>query len=126
MIRIYALSEPVTGELRYVGQTALTLENRLKSHTWDSTLAHKNHRTKWLKKLISQGLLPIIELLEEVSESEANDAERFWITQFKALGCRLINVQEGGIGWTRGQKRPGLHTPESRAKTSKALKGRKK
>lgn len=116
MAFIYALSDPRTDEVRYVGQTAEQPETRLRKHTWPSTLRReRNHRTKWVNSLIADGVQPKIEVVEVVSEDQKDEAERFYIAYFRSLGFQLVNQQEGGEGWTKGQKRGPLDEAHRRA-----------
>ncbi len=123
---VYTLSDPRTDELRYVGQTAEAPEVRLRKHCWPSTLKREVcHRTKWIKSLIVAGVLPKIEVVEEVSSADVDGVERFYIEYFKSLGFRLVNQQSGGDGWPKGMKRR-PHTDAEKKAISVALKGRRK
>jgi hypothetical protein len=122
---IYALLDPETGKIRYVGK-AKNLGNRLSRHLRDKTV---NHRTSWIKNLASRGLQPAMELLDTVPVSEWQFWEREYIRVFRALGMNLVNSTDGGDGVSgevlarlsqsmRGNKF-GLghrHTPEAREK----------
>jgi hypothetical protein len=92
-IKIYTLSHPITNEIRYVGQTKNTLEERLKGHLKSK---EKVYRVYWIKLLIKEGLIPKIEIIEEVEKDEASFSERFWISMFKNWGFRLCNLTSGG------------------------------
>ena len=92
---IYTLSHPVTSEIRYVGKTTKSLKRRLECHLADR---RNNHRTCWIKSITNIGLLPIIELVEEVDNSDWQLLEKYWIAQFKNWGFNLVNSGEGGEG----------------------------
>lgn len=95
---IYALSDPRTGELRYVGKTTRSLESRLRAHVKD---CHRyiNHCAHWVLGLRKRGLKPVAEVVEACATLEdLDDAERFWIEQLRALGFRLTNLADGGGG----------------------------
>lgn len=92
-IKIYTLSHPITNEVRYVGQTKNTLEERLRGHLKSKENVYRIH---WLKSLIKEGLIPKIEVIEEVEKNEASFSEMFWISMFKSWGFRLCNLTEGG------------------------------
>ena len=115
---IYSLSDPINSEVRYVGKTT-NMKKRLRDHLRDR---RNNYKTSWISSLLNDGKLPIIESLEEVEgadESVWQEAERFWITSLRFLGCRLVNLVDGGIG--------GINpSAETRLKHSLAMKGKKK
>lgn len=97
-ILIYVLCCPLTGAIRYVGKTRMTLAERLSQHLrWYKT----DHKTSWLKSLAKQGLKPIIREIERIENSDDRDwqrRERFWIQHFRNEGCNLTNMEEGGLG----------------------------
>lgn len=114
---VYSLSHPVTGEVRYVGKS----ERGLKRPRQHGTLSNlrKTHLpvVRWIKKLRDQGLDYVIEVVEEFPDrSSLMEAERFYIAYFRSLGFRLLNLCEGGEGFT------GRHTEEVRRKIGEASK----
>ncbi len=113
-IHIYVLKDPETGEVRYVGKTKLTLEQRLNSHLRRKS---KNHKGCWINSLKNRNLIPVIESIERVSDETWSEREIYWIQYYKDLGTRLTNSVEGGMG---------CHNPsaEVRAKISAANKRR--
>lgn len=114
-IKIYTLSHPETGEVRYVGKTKYTLSKRLSQHICEKRV---NKRTCWIKSITNNGLIPKIELLESCGESDWIDIERFYISYFRYIGVRLVNATGGGDGIE--------FTKEIRDKISKSLKGKKR
>lgn len=111
---IYALCEPGTRTIRYIGKSS-NLERRLREHVlispnYDSHLGH------WVNKLLDQKLEPAMIFLKEVPETEWEDWERCYIRNAKMLGFKLVNGTEGGEGIT--------FTPEIRKKISVALTGK--
>ena len=136
---IYSLSDPRTGEIRYVGKSCCGLARpfrHLKS-------VGRTHKDKWVRSLQSEGFQPLIEVIEDFPTPDVVDeAERFWISQLRSLGFRLTNHTDGGEGslgritsqatrdkiglansghthWL-GRK----HTPESKAKIALAAANR--
>lgn len=108
-ISIYALCEPGTDEIRYVGQTSLPIHRRLASHMTPSELNNGTYKSNWLRKLVRSGQKPELYLLETVAASQLVEAETRWIAQCKAWGCRLTNATLGGEGcaghkWSEEQK----------------------
>ncbi len=87
---IYALKEPSTGEVRYVGCSQYP-ERRLAWHLYAPT---NPELVLWLTDLQEQGLKPSQEILESLgnSRAEAEYQEVFWIN--KHAGKRLLNIQD--------------------------------
>lgn len=93
MVKIYTLSHPVTNEIRYVGKTKFSLNDRLCKHL---ITKENNHRSKWIHSLTKIGLKPKIEILEEVLESNWQQTEQYWIAQLRAWNFNLVNLTNGG------------------------------
>jgi GIY-YIG catalytic domain len=111
-IYIYALLDPRTKQVRYVGETAN------KSRRWYEHLRYPagTAKRKWVLDLRSQGLEPLFEILEVVTEETRDDRERFWIEYYGGIQ-NLLNAHPGGrknkdysiIACSlKGRKRPGL------------------
>lgn len=100
---IYTLRDPRTHNIVYVGK-ADNLEKRLNVH-----LKEKGHYPKvyWIKKLIRNGLIPSIDVLDVVLKSEWQFWERYWIQQLKSWGIRLLNKTNGGEGGDTGITKEG-------------------
>jgi hypothetical protein len=92
-IKIYTLSDPITNEVRYIGQTKHSLEERLKGHLKSK---EKVWRVYWIKSLKEKNLIPKIELIEEVDKSLGSQTEIYWISMFKYWGFNLTNLTDGG------------------------------
>lgn len=93
-IYIYSLKNPITNEIRYIGKTG-DLHRRLQNHISHS----KNLNTRvgnWIKSLIKDNLLPIIEIIEECNEDIWQEKEIYWIKYYKDLGYNLVNYSKGG------------------------------
>ncbi len=130
--RIYGLTDPVTGDVRYVGQTTQSLQDRLCQH---ATSKQRTHTVSWISSLAARGLRPNICELDTAEDREKLDAaECRWIDQAKAIGWRLTNHRAGGSNgipdqfarksMSAGQKRR-FARAEEREKTSKSSWGRK-
>jgi len=118
---IYGLFDPRDGELRYIGKSEAGLKRRLAEHLMPSYLATPSHKNSWIKGLLAEGVQPVGVVLQRLSTSaELCDAERYWITFFRAQGCRLTNMTDGGEGFG---KRP--VSAETRAKMRAAKLGKK-
>ncbi len=98
--KVYALSHPITNEIRYIGYTVESLNERLRCHIKDIDKKSLNsHKNKWLRKLKSENLLPNIILLESYDTTkEAKFNEVRLIFEYRLLGYRLTNNTDGGDG----------------------------
>lgn len=96
MVTIYGLIDPRNNELKYVGKTVKSLSVRLSAHISESKRDGKSKRDRWVNKLSSLKLRPEIFVIETVESDSWKDAEKFWISYFKSLGCDLVNFLEGG------------------------------
>lgn len=131
-VLIYTLSDPISGYVKYVGQTSKTLNERIKAHLKDAKYKKKNKRTTWINSLIKNSLEPVIELIDEADESEWEFWEMYWIEQFKAWGFELKNGTIGGDGikgyvFTKEDKdkmRGRILSKETRDKMSITRKGK--
>ena len=115
---IYALCDPVTDAIRYIGKTTMPLKLRLRGHLGEAKIG-RYYRAKWIRSL--RPAQPIMRALFVVPESYASDAEIRTISRLRALGYRLTNGTDGGEG-QRG------HSPsqETREKISASMRGRPK
>jgi len=112
---IYCLTDPRSGEIRYVGK-ADNPEQRLRKHLRDSRLCH---RTTWIQSLAAESVRPMLVPLEECPKEKWQERERHWISFLRENGADLVNGTDGGdgvINWS----------PEMRAKVSKASIGHKR
>ena len=92
-IGIYALCNPETDRVMYVGQS-IDLDYRSRTH-W--TTIHGNPRWgTWMAKLSRLGLEPKVLTLEQCSDADLNAAEKKWVRYFKGRGEAELNVSVGG------------------------------
>lgn len=122
-ILIYGLSDPRYSTIRYVGQTAGTLNGRLKRHLRSIPPFDFSKMTKvksWIQSLVKLGIKPEIFLIEVSTEDQWVEAETFWIAYFKFIGANLTNMTNGGDG-VHGYK----FSQESRMKAGEYHKGEK-
>jgi hypothetical protein len=116
---IYTLSSPVDGVVRYIGKTA-TPKTRLICHLSEArSLKHKNKRTCWIKSIMSAGMEPVMEIVDETCKENIDQLEKNYIKLFKACGANLVNMTEGGDG-----VRLFVRTEEHRKKISDRMKVR--
>jgi len=109
---IYTLSDPISGEIRYVGKS-INAEARLGRHLRDKS---ETHKARWIRRLKANGVSPVMDIVEIVEDKDWQEAERFWIESFRVMGFKLTNLDSGGIGGKRASL-------ETRKKLSIALKG---
>lgn len=137
---VYALFDPRTNRIRYVGASTQGMK-RPKQH-WEPYYLNKEghtHKARWIKSLLSLGLVPGVVVLEEVTQpSEAFTVESHWISELRSKGVNLTNLAVVGgscLGCTRSLEtrekmaaaKRGIRRPvEDRIKMSEAQKARKR
>lgn len=85
---IYALIDPETRGVRYIGRTN-NLDRRFQQHHTDRT---NIPRLRWIESLKSKGLSMTYIVLEECAgEAAAKKAEVMWIKLFLEKGASLFN-----------------------------------
>lgn len=113
MTCIYALIDPETNEIRYIGK-ANNPEQRYKRHLRQSDDTYKQ---RWINDLKSRELKPILHIIEEIPFEQWEEREKYWIAFYQAQGNHLTNTHEGGSG--------GIYNDRNMAeKVSSKLKGR--
>lgn len=113
---IYVLIDPLTQQIRYVGR-AKDLKVRIKRHF--RGIGH-SHVACWIRSLKRLGFKPEVMQLQIVSSLHICEAERHWIAFYRALGCPLTNIGDGGEGGMQGAK----HSEETKAKIGAANRGK--
>jgi hypothetical protein len=129
---VYALRDPSTFEIRYIGVTKKRLGHRLSQHVWAAKNGAQSYVAHWIGTLDTR---PLIEALEDGCR---RDREVFWIKHYRALGARLTNLTDGGEGVPGLQlteehrkkigdgNRDKVVLPEVRRRIGASLRGRKK
>lgn len=113
---IYALCDPQSKWVRYVGKTVLEPTSRLRQHLGEKR--NNGHLRNWIAKLKREGSQPTQEVIEVVVGEDWADHERNQIAFHRWLGCDLLNMTDGGEG-TPGH----VTSRETRQKMSESLKG---
>lgn len=113
-IYIYALIDPFTDLIRYVGKSE-NVGQRLSAHAAEARRGKKDHKNRWVASLLNRNALPIVKILEVCGE-DWKERETWWIKKLREDGCNLTNSKLGGDG-----SEP---TEESRRKMSLAKKGK--
>lgn len=133
--KVYSLVCPIDKEsVRYIGYTKFTLEKRLDEHFREDY--KKTHKCNWMKSLKVNGLMPIIELIEDAipNKEQALMSEIAYIKLFKSFGAKLVNTTNGGEGGEmteetkykiRQKRKLQIITQETKDKLSAAGKNRK-
>ena len=133
---IYGLVDPITGQLRYIGRSSSWMA-RPRAHSNPSKCSNSTHNSRWVRGLLEKNLRPNIVVIQAFDDSSIlNQAEIHWIAYFRAMGCPLTNLTDGGFG-TNGYKQSSEHiskrswghigkrrSDESRARMSAAAKKR--
>lgn len=113
---VYALKDPITLEIRYIGQTIRSLKERLRKHISDAGRSDR-HICRWLLKLKNDGQTPLIELIGEYPINQLDEIEINTIAKYRSSGVDLTNTSLGGQA-TR------VFSDETKTKISNALKGK--
>lgn len=118
---IYGLSDPRRpGDVRYIGKTVYVPTERLRKHIVSMRQGSAYHSHRWMRKLDSDGVMPIVQVLAVVPVEQAYDLEIAVIAEFRRHGFRLTNGTVGGDGF-RGV----THTAETREKLRVSHIGKK-
>ena len=136
IVYIYALVDPETNAIRYVGKTNTPIL-RFRQHMTPRLLCKKSHKNSWIIGLKARSLKPVLRILQCAPEFLWAQLECEWISRLTAQGCDLVNLTPGGDGppcsektkailraINLGKKR-GPHSEETRRKISMAHTGRK-
>lgn len=101
-ILIYALCDPDTGEIRYIGKSKNSMK-RFKEHLSDISLRDNHRKNNWIKSLMKRGKIPNVKIIQKIDrDNQLNQAEIYWIKYFKKHGYNLTNMTDGGDGGYTG------------------------
>jgi hypothetical protein len=135
---IYALVDPGTGQVRYIGK-ANDVAKRLKAHLRAARKGSKTYCARWLSGLLQEGRDPVVEILEEVAAEGWIEAERRWIAHYTDAAAPLTNLTAGGDGAipneingdeyrrrvSAGVRRWAATDPDYKEKCGRATRGKK-
>jgi hypothetical protein len=132
-IYIYALRCPITGEIRYIGQSNQP-ERRFGLHLFAAQHRYyKHHACRWLQLLKDRNLEPTLEVLCRVPDGDDwRDYERRYIALARASGFKLTNQTIGGEGVefvsqddllrAKAARKKGMQSPDVKKRMSESMK----
>lgn len=92
---IYALIDPRTRTVRYVGKSD-NPEYRLSQHCRAEQYTNPKLRA-WVLDLRGRGLVPAMEVMERPRKARWMERERAWIKHYRMMsGGTLLNIEDGG------------------------------
>lgn len=123
VVYIYGLVDPRDRKLRYIGKAHDPHRRYIQHLSVARHAKRRTYRDNWILKLLTLGLKPGLEILEECDEGTWEESERFWIKEAMQAGLKLTNTSQGGKGGPSGDKHPFYGggdkvTPETRKKMS--------
>ena len=89
---IYALIDPRTNEIRYVGKSNMP-NIRYKAHIRNRK-QNNTHKNNWINSVFNSNMVPILQILEECNISEWEQREKYHISIYP----NLTNLTSGGVG----------------------------
>ena len=117
---IYTLSDPSTMEIRYVGQTndpKRRFNDHISSSINESSDSYETYKARWIRKVISNNLLPIMNIIDTCNSiEESNRLERDYVDRFTTEGVKLTNSHVNDVT---------EFSLQTREKISNAKKGKK-
>lgn len=90
---IYALTDPCTKEVRYIGRTQKITE-RYRAHLLSYKAKNPSPTAAWINELLAENKLPNLQIIEKLGFNNllAGKREYHWINHYRSQGCRLFNV----------------------------------
>lgn len=92
---IYALKDPNTLEIKYIGQSN-DIDRRYRDHIRKSLAKtdceYNTYKSRWIRKIINKGYKPLLEIIEECDNLElSNIREKYYIEKLTNEGYKLTN-----------------------------------
>lgn len=88
-IWIYTLSDPITNQVRYVGQSS----NPMVRYSQHCAAFENSTKNFWIRKLKEVGLKPVLNLIEECHQEMVFETESKYIIDYAKNGCDLFNIK---------------------------------
>jgi len=112
---IYALIDPITSKVRYIGRTSVSINTRLSKHIHDAKYnKRKTHKEDWIRSLLKINCKPLVRKLTEIEGW--HESYVFEINLIEKYKDRLTNYYDKGLGKLRSCR------DEDRKKISETLK----
>ena len=120
---IYKLTHP-NSEYIYVGKTS-----NPKRRLMEYRVYSKNYKTavcRWFNKRMLEGQCPTMEIIEQVSDDQWQDRERYWIAYYRNLFGRnlVLNIRDGGEDPPKGTRLGQPVSEETRRHQSEGQRAR--
>lgn len=90
---IYALCEPGTLEVRYIGKAEISVLDRWQGHLGAARRGLTSPVSFWIARCLAAGKEPTPIMLTECPLEMKRQVERAWATLFVDNGYQLLNVQ---------------------------------
>ena len=88
---IYALIDPRTKRVHYIGKT-INLRARFHTHlSWARSGNDRSIKADWLRDLLASDMRPIMMTLQEVCQEDSREIELAWIAHGKRHNWPLLN-----------------------------------
>lgn len=114
---IYALRDPWSDEIRYIGQTTMKLSDRMRAHRYQAQ--RREHGVHgWWRSLAPAHPTPLV-LEDGLPANELNDAEKRHIAAARDAGAHLLNLTHGG-----GGRAGSGQSPSTRERIGAAFRGK--
>lgn len=114
-VQIYALVDPITCKIRYIGRTKTSLETRLSQHIHRAKYGKaKTHKENWIRSLLKINCKPLIRCLTIIDGWE--ESYEFEVNLIDKYKDRLTNFYDLGPGKLRTTRE------EDKLKISETLK----
>lgn len=94
---IYALLDPQTLQVRYIGKSDNPTE-RFLQHAKEAKRWPQMFKSRWIASIANRGLTPVLHILEKCRQEEWQEAETEWIAFGCAVEWPLTNSTAGGEG----------------------------
>lgn len=90
---IYGLADPISDVDKYIGCTTQPLKVRFRGHINEK---RRHRKATWIKSLKTKGLLPKLNIIDEVPNNEIYFWEMYYISLYRSWGFDLVNSTLGG------------------------------